>query len=212
MIRRPPRSTQSRSSAASDVYKRQPRVLRVCGCALPIAITSAATVGQKSGCSLKGRKEKRNQPSIGSQRFPRTSVFVAWSITRSCAGASSTTTLSSSRRPASATSRGEDGVDSTITPRCRSRFMDSLSPRGELFPPQQQLPKFSSRNLPFPKVTDPEAPPLRPERHVPNSIATLRRRLIVKLVAILSRCPCCGAKKTKGRPRPNLKGRERRNL
>src|SRR5450756_830155 len=27
MIRRPPRSTQSRSSAASDVYKRQPSVL-----------------------------------------------------------------------------------------------------------------------------------------------------------------------------------------
>src|SRR5680860_1890184 len=31
MIRRPPRSTQSRSSAASDVYKRQPRVERRTG-------------------------------------------------------------------------------------------------------------------------------------------------------------------------------------
>ena len=29
MIRRPPRSTQSRSSAASDVYKRQPESLRL---------------------------------------------------------------------------------------------------------------------------------------------------------------------------------------
>ena len=28
MIRRPPRSTQSRSSAASDVYKRQPHLQR----------------------------------------------------------------------------------------------------------------------------------------------------------------------------------------
>ena len=70
------------------------------------------------------------------------------------------------------------------------------------FPPQL-LPKLSSRNLPYPKVTDPEAPPLRPERHVPNSIATLRRRLIIELVAKLSRCPCC-AGKTKGRPRCNL--------
>src|SRR5262249_22625257 len=70
----------------------------------------------------------------------------------------------------------------------------SFHPRGELFPPRQLLPKFSSRNLPFPKVIDPEAPPLRPERHVPNSIATLRRRLIVKLVANLSRCPCCALK------------------
>ena len=44
-----------------------------------------------------------------------------------------------------------------------------------------------------PRVTDPEAPPLRPERHVPNSIATMRRRLIVALVASLPRCPCCAA-------------------
>src|SRR5450756_3188454 len=37
MIRRPPRSTQSRSSAASDVYKRQ--------CQGPIAITNTHAVG-----------------------------------------------------------------------------------------------------------------------------------------------------------------------
>jgi hypothetical protein len=92
---------------------------------------------------------------------------------------------------------------STITPRCRSRFMDSRSLRGDPFPPQQQLPKFSSCNLPFPKVTDPEAPPLRPERHVPNSIVTLCRRLIVKLVAIVSRCRCCTAQNT-ARSRRNL--------
>jgi hypothetical protein len=36
--------------------------------------------------------------------------------------------------------------------------------------------KCSSRNLPYPKVIDPGALPLRPERHVPNSIATMRRR------------------------------------
>jgi SRSO17 transposase len=35
------------------------------------------------------------------------------------------------------------------------------------------------------------APPLRPERHIPNSIATIRRRLSAALVATLSRCPCC---------------------
>ena len=45
-----------------------------------------------------------------------------------------------------------------------------------------------SRRLP-----DPEAPPLRPERHIPNSIATMRRRLIAALVSRLSRCPCCAA-------------------
>jgi hypothetical protein len=56
---------------------------------------------------------------------------------------------------------------------------------------------------PSQKFIDPEAPPLRPERHVSNSIATLRRRLIVKLVASLSRCPCC-AVKTQGRALRNL--------
>jgi hypothetical protein len=32
---------------------------------------------------------------------------------------------------------------------------------------------------------------LRPERHAPNSIATVRRRLNAALVFTLSRCPCC---------------------
>src|SRR5580692_5910825 len=39
---------------------------------------------------------------------------------------------------------------------------------------------------------DPEDPPLRPERHIPNSIATMRRRLIAAIVRRLPRCPCCG--------------------
>jgi len=39
--------------------------------------------------------------------------------------------------------------------------------------------------LPYPAVTDPEAPPIRPERHVPTSIATLRRRLTVALARSL---------------------------
>ena len=38
-----------------------------------------------------------------------------------------------------------------------------------------------------------KAPPPRPERHVPNSIATMRRRLITALVRTLPRCPCCAA-------------------
>ena len=45
--------------------------------------------------------------------------------------------------------------------------------------------------LSFPVVHDPEAPPIRPERHVENSIATLRKRLTVALARSLYRCPCC---------------------
>ncbi len=48
-----------------------------------------------------------------------------------------------------------------------------------------------SRNLPFPVVTDPAAPPIRPQRRVPNSIATMHRRLIVAIARTLPRCPCC---------------------
>ena len=59
----------------------------------------------------------------------------------------------------------------------------------------------ASRNLPFPTVTDPEAPPLRPERHIPNSIATMRRRLIVALVRTLPRCPCCADSRSKRPPK-----------
>jgi hypothetical protein len=43
------------------------------------------------------------------------------------------------------------------------------------------------------QITDPEDPPLRPERHIPNSTATVRRRIIDALVSRLPRCPCCRA-------------------
>ncbi|MGY4363283.1 hypothetical protein ACVWZR_002466 [Bradyrhizobium sp. i1.3.1] len=59
----------------------------------------------------------------------------------------------------------------------------------ETIPPRDLVPLGRSRNLRFPTVTDPEAPPRRPERHIPNSIATMRRRMIVATARNLSRCP-----------------------
>src|SRR3979411_573122 len=35
----------------------------------------------------------------------------------------------------------------------------------EIIPPQALVPPCRSRNLPFPEVIDPEAPPLRTQRH-----------------------------------------------
>src|SRR3954468_22243979 len=55
------------------------------------------------------------------------------------------------------------------------------------------MPPIRSRRLAFPKIVHPEAPPVRPERHVANSIATIRRHLIVALATTLARCPCCNA-------------------
>jgi hypothetical protein len=69
------------------------------------------------------------------------------------------------------------------------------------FPPHDPQTKDNPRRLPFPPVPDPAAPPLRPERHIPDSIATLRRRLTVALVEYLPRCPCCGAGRATGERR-----------
>ncbi len=75
-------------------------------------------------------------------------------------------------------------------------------PPPDLVPPGGSRP--GSRNLPFPTVTDPEAPPIRPERHIPNSIATIRRRLTVALARSLQRCPCCNAPRKPPNPYPHL--------
>src|SRR5262249_36236753 len=88
---------------------------------------------------------------------------------------------------------GADGAASTITPHSALPPTVSRSPSGAPFPPQDHLLLHRSRDLPFPTVTDAEAPPIRPERHIPNSIATMRRRLIVALAKTLPRCPCCNA-------------------
>ena len=60
------------------------------------------------------------------------------------------------------------------------------------FPPQDIPTPGAARDLPFPPVLDPEVLPLRSQRHVPNSIATLRLRLARTLVRALPRCPGCG--------------------
>jgi DDE family transposase len=72
----------------------------------------------------------------------------------------------------------------------------------ETIPPQERGPPRSSRNLAFPQGTDPEELPLRPERHIPNSIATMRIRLANAIARTLPRCPCCG--QSKMRPYRNL--------
>ncbi len=45
----------------------------------------------------------------------------------------------------------------------------------------------------FPVVEGPACPPLRPERHAPTSIPTMRRRLTIGLARRLPRCPYCHA-------------------
>lgn len=51
--------------------------------------------------------------------------------------------------------------------------------------------RFWARSLPYPPTSGPAAP-LRRQRHVPDSIATLRLELAAALIARLPHCPCCG--------------------
>jgi hypothetical protein len=61
----------------------------------------------------------------------------------------------------------------------------------ETFPPSRLAATTQlKKNLPFPTITDPAAPPIRPERHVENSIASMRRSIATALARILPRYPC----------------------
>lgn len=89
--------------------------------------------------------------------------------------------------------RGEAGAAFTTMPACASQLTVFSSPNRRRFPPQQLPAANAARNLPFPAVPDPARLPLRPEQHMPNSIATLRRRLTAALVRRMPRCPCCAS-------------------
>ena len=67
----------------------------------------------------------------------------------------------------------------------------SWSPNGEHFHPKDGAPTASSRRMAPSTVDDTALPPLRRERHVSNSIVTLRRRLTAAFPKTLSRCTCC---------------------
>jgi SRSO17 transposase len=61
----------------------------------------------------------------------------------------------------------------------------------ETFPPSAPRAADRLAQLELPADYRPRAPPIRTERHVPSSIATMRRRLIVALTRRAPRCPCC---------------------
>jgi hypothetical protein len=58
-----------------------------------------------------------------------------------------------------------------------------------LSPRSAASPDSGAGHLRYPEVSSHAAPLIRPERHVPHSIASLRRRLTVALVSRLPRCP-----------------------
>ena len=136
--------------------------------------------------------EGKNEPSkYWLSTLPRAPPCAVSSTSPRCAGASSATTRTSSRSSGLGTTKDADGQASITTPPCASPPMASWSPKGSRFPPQHHVAPGASRNLRYPTVTDPAALPIRPQRHVPNSIATLHRRLALAIARTLPRCPCC---------------------
>src|SRR3990172_6934106 len=91
--------------------------------------------------------------------------------------------MSSARRP------GRGGGASIIMARYVSRHTRTSPPSARGFPPLHLSP--SSVPLAFPRVSRRGALPVRPERHVPTSIATAYELLAP---ALLQRLPCrsCG--------------------
>jgi SRSO17 transposase len=85
-----------------------------------------------------------------------------------------------------------DGSNTPLTSRFAPWRVRPAHDDRRRFPPQDLPAPGDARNLHFPTVVDPEDLPLRSQRHVPNSIATLRIRLARTLVPVLPRCPCCG--------------------
>jgi hypothetical protein len=75
--------------------------------------------------------------------------------------------------------------------------LDGLIPRRppkflHLWPPQIPPPDSSNAKcLSFPRITS-RAAVLPAQRHVPDSLATLRHQLSFRLIARLRQCPCCG--------------------
>lgn len=75
---------------------------------------------------------------------------------------------------------------------CIAAYGFLVSERGRFPPRNRRSP--NGKRLSYPPVTDPAAPPIRPERHVADSIPTLHLKLARALARSLQRCPCCQQK------------------
>jgi hypothetical protein len=100
---------------------------------------------------------------------------------------------SSNRNWDEAIMKDEAGADFTITPPSVSPHMASSFPSGAVFPPQHALAMLDYAPRHSRKTSGRVDRRIRPERHNPHSIATLRTILGRYLARLLPHCPCCGS-------------------
>ena len=150
-----------------------------------------AALRAEEWCLIEWPEGEKRPTKYWLSTLPEDTVLSDLLIWRNCAGALSGIIRNSSRRSAWGTMRDAAGAAFIITPRCASRLMASWFPNGAGFPPQSPSAPPSAQRLDYPKVTSLVAAPVRPERHVAHSIATIRAELIYALARKLPRCPCC---------------------
>jgi hypothetical protein len=117
---------------------------------------------RKSGFLLNGPKANTSRPNIGFRLCRRIRRSLRSSSTLNCAGGSSAI-RSSIKNSGSIITRDEGGAAFTTACRFASQPMNSWCPSRVSFPPQASKPRCSKR-LPYPKVINPEDPPVIPER------------------------------------------------
>ena len=100
-------------------------------------------------------------------------------------------TIRNQRNSASATTKDADGGAFTITPPYASRPMDSWWPNGIFFP-SVRIGNLDYQAPEPPTNFSPAVRRVRPERHNPHSIATLRIVLARYLLGRIPHCPFCG--------------------
>ena len=121
-----PSALGARSNGAKARPSGCPRALRACAFVSRIAIISSPNSRPEEWLLIEWPKGE-NEPTKYwlSTLAARHRLRAVWSTSPSCAGASSATIRSSSRRSGSATSKGAAGAASTTTPRCASQPTDS---------------------------------------------------------------------------------------
>ena len=90
--------------------------------------------------------------------------------------------------------KDEVGAAFTITPPYVLQRMGSWLPSGTVFPPQPASAMLDYQPRSRRKTSAREGRRVRPERHNPHSIATLRIAIARQLLGQLPHCPFCGSK------------------
>ncbi|CAG2324361.1 transposase, degenerate [Burkholderia sola] len=123
--------------------------------------------------------------------LPQTRRSNDWFMSPRCAGVSSGTIRISSGSLAWDTSKDVAGVASITMHRCVLLPMDFLLLNASFKATVKKTPRSATR-LPYPRITC-HAGPQRAQRHVADSITTLRWRIAAYIARRLERCPFCSA-------------------